>query len=113
LPDDGVHVGDVAGHAFARGRVRHAHLDFQPQPCQRRAQVVRDASQHQAPVGVGADELLGHAVEGAVDPGDLARGQRLVEPGRIEVPLAHARGGLRQPLQGLVDEPRDDHGPQQ
>jgi hypothetical protein len=56
---------------LARLGVGHAHLGFQPQARQRRAQVVRDAGQHHGAVLLD-QRLLGHAVEADVDLADLA-----------------------------------------
>ena len=57
---------------LARVLVGHAHLGFQPQARQRRAQVVRDAGQHDGAVLLDLGELLRHAVEADVDLADLA-----------------------------------------
>ena len=92
---------------LARIRVGHAHLGFQPQARQRRAQVVRDAGQHHGAVLLDLGQLLRHAVEADVDLADLAGDGLLVEPAGVELAVAHAAGGERQLLERPVDQPRD------
>jgi hypothetical protein len=72
LVDDGVELVDVGRHVLARVGIGHAHLGFQAQARQRRAQVVRDAGQHDGAVLLDLGQLLRHAVEADVHLADLA-----------------------------------------
>ena len=112
LVDDRVELFDVQRHVALRFLVGHAHLGFQAQPRQRRAQVVRDAGQHHRAVFLHLGQLARHAVEAAVDLADLA-GQRVLVQAGVEVAFADAAGGEGQFAQRTVDEPSDDHRPDQ
>ena len=107
LVDDGVELRDVGRHVVARVLVGHAHLGFEPQARQRRAQVVRDAGQHHGAVLLDLGELVGHAVEADVDRPDLVGAGALVEPVRLVFAFAHLQRGPRQLLERQVDEARD------
>ena len=105
LVDDGVELVDVQRHVAPGFLVLHAHLGFQPQPRQRRAQVVADAGQHHGAVFLHARQFARHAVEAPVDLADLA-GERVSSsrgPSR-----RRGCGWLRtKALQRPVDEARD------
>ena len=58
-------LAGVFGHA--------AQLDFQPHARKRRAQVVRNAGQHELAVGLGLAQVFGHAVERGVQVADFER----------------------------------------
>ena len=107
LVDDGVELVDVGGHHLAGVGVGHAQFGLQPQPCERRAQVVRDARQHHCPVLIDLGELGGHPVEADVDLPDLAGHRILVEPAGVEVAIAHAAGSEGQLLERPVDQARN------
>ena len=111
--DDGVHLRDVGHHVFARFLVGHAHLGFQPQPGQRRAQVVRNAGQHLGAVLLDLGQLVGHAVEADVHLANLAGQRAFIQPGGLVVAVAHPRRGNRQLLERPVDQPRQQRRPDQ
>ena len=113
LVDDGVDLVDVGRHVFARLLVGHAHFGFQPQPRQRRAQVVRDAGEHERAVLLDLREALRHAVEADVDLADLAGGHGLVELAGFKIAIAHAACGERQFLERAVDQACDHRSPGQ
>ncbi len=107
LADDGVHLLDVGHHQLAGLVVDRAHLGFQAQARERRAQIVRDAGEHHGAVGLQLLEVPHHLVEAVIRLGHFraaALGQRL----RI---IARADGarGIGQPLERLVDA-RGDEG---
>ena len=108
LVDDGVELADVGGHVFARILVGHAHLGFQAQAGQRRAQVVRNAGQHDDPVLLDLGQLLGHAVKADVDLANFAGGYFLIEQAGVEISITHAAGRKRQLPERLVDQARDE-----
>ena len=93
--------------AMLRGvLVGHAHLGFQPQARQRRAQVVRDAGQHHGAVLLDLGQLramrLKPMLTSRISLVTVFSSRR-----RIEVAVAHAAGGERQLLERPVDQPRD------
>ena len=86
--------------------VLHAHLGFEAQARERRAQVVRDAGEHHGAVLLDLGELARHPVEAHVDLADLAGHRRLVEA-RVVLAFADAAGGERQLLERPVDQAGD------
>ncbi len=66
LPNDGAGLLNIGHHVGAGLFVRHAHLGFQAQTRQGGAQVMRDASQHQAAIMLNLCQLPHHAVEALV-----------------------------------------------
>jgi hypothetical protein len=95
---------------FGRILVGHAHLGFEAQARERRAQVVRDAGQHDGAVLLDLRQLIRHAVEADVDRADLVGAGPFVEPVRLVFAFAHLAGGARQLLERPVDEARDERG---
>src|SRR5216117_2584960 len=71
LVDGAVHLLDIRGHSLPQLRVGPAHLQAQPQPGERRAQVVRNARENQGAVGVQPREVLRHLVEGVRERADF------------------------------------------
>ncbi len=92
---------------LARLRVGHAHLGFQAQARKRRAQVVRDAGEHDGAVLVEFGELACHAIEADIDLADLMRADAFVQMAGLEVALAHHGGGKGELLERAVDQARD------
>ena len=67
--DDAIHLLDVVDHRVLGRLVGRAHLGFEPQPRERRAQVVRDTREHQRAVGLELLEVTHHLVEAAIGLG--------------------------------------------
>ena len=107
LVNGGVQLRNVGRHVLAGVVVGHTHLGFQAQAGQRRAQVVGDAGQHHRAVLLHFGQLVGHAVEADVDFADLAGDGLFVQVSGGKVAVAHPRGGIRQQLERLVDQPRN------
>ena len=95
---------NVGRHQIARLRIRHAELRLQPQARQWRAQVVRDAGQHDGAVLFDLRQRAGHAIELPVDGANLAPGAGLAEHAAGEIALTDPRSSLRQVLQWAVDQ---------
>ncbi len=95
-----VHLLDVGGHPVPELRVGAAHFQPQPQPRERRAQVVRDAGEDQRAIGVEPREIPGHLVEG------VRQGADLLGPGFGDglgyFPLADGACGRGERPQGAV-----------
>ena len=79
LVDDGVELLDVGHHVLARILLGHTHFGFQTQTRQRRAQVMRDTSQHDHAVLFNLGQLLRHAVEADVHCANLAGGDGFIQ----------------------------------
>ena len=105
LTDDAVHFLDVGDHARAGGFVGRLQFDAQPQPRQRRTQVVGDASQQQRPIAFDLAQVAEHGVEAPIDRGDFRRsgfGQR-----RRRFAAAHAADCARQFPQRTGEKTRE------
>ena len=107
LVDRGVELHDVCHHVLAGHFIGHAHLGFQPQACERRAQVVRNARQHHGAVLLQLGQFLRHAVEADVHFADFAGHYFLVEVARCEVAVLDAVGRVGELLERPVDQPRN------
>ena len=96
----------------ARRLVARLHLDAEPQPRERRAQVVRDAGEQQRAVLLELAQVGGHPVHAAIERDDLRRavlGQR-----RRRLAAADAldgRGELAQRAREIARE--DERGDEQ
>ena len=73
LADDPVHLVDVVDHAGTRRFVARLHFDAEPQPRERRAQVVRNAGEQDRTVVLELAQARHHAVHSAVELHDLGR----------------------------------------
>ena len=120
LSDDPVHLVDVRDHAGAQRLVGEPHLDAEPQPGERRAQVVGDAGQQQRAVLLDPRQVARHRVEAAVDRGDLGRaglGQRrrhlaAADPHYRRVEVAQRAGEIaREAVGGREQEREHDERP--
>ena len=107
LVDDRINLFYVIGHVLACRGVRDTEFGLQPQPSQRRAQVVRNAGQHDGAVLFDLDQLARHAVEFDVDFTDLAGRHFFVQFAGREVTFAHPAGGDRQVPQWAIDQACD------
>ena len=105
LVDGGVKLHDVGHHVLACDFIHHAHFGFEPQARQRRAQVVRNAGQHDGAVLLQLGKLLCHAVEADVHFADFTGHRFFVEAAGGEITIAHAVGGIRKLLERPVDQP--------
>ena len=113
LIDDGVELRDIRRHVVPGLRVSDAELGLQAQPCQGRAQVVRDAGKHDGAVVLHFGQLARHAVETRVNRQDFRGGDGLVQRAGSEIPLPHPERSQRQLLEWLVDQARYQGGPGQ
>ena len=111
LVDGGIELDDVRHHVFARDFVGYAHFCLQSQACQGRAQIVRNAGEHDRAVLLQLGKLLRHAVEADVHLANLAGHSLFVESAGSKVAVAHAVGGKRQAFERLVDQPGNRRRP--
>src|SRR5437899_9750512 len=106
LVDGAVHLLDVGGHSLPELRVGPAHLQAEPEPRERRTQVVGDAGENQGAVGVQASEVLRHLVEG------MRQGAQLLGAGLGDrlgyFSLADRAGARGERAQGAVEPGHDE-----
>ena len=105
------HLVDVLPHGVDLGAVPDQR-QFELEPRQQRAQVVRDAGQHGGALVHGALDAAFHLDEGLRGAAHLARAARL--EGRRLAPLAEALGrvGERQDRPDLIAQEQDGDGEQ-
>ncbi len=100
------HLLDIVDHRKFGRFVRRAHFRFQTQTRERRAQVVRDAREHQRAIGFELFEVGHHLVEASVCFGRNAHaslGQRF-----RRLPRADLAGGEREPRERPVHKTCDE-----
>ena len=113
LVDGGVKLHDVGHHVLAGHFVVHAHLGFQPQPRQRRAQIVRNARQHHGAVLFQFGEFLGHAVEADVHLADFAGHHFFIQMAGSKIAILDPVGRIGQLLKRAVDQACNGSGARQ
>ena len=104
LVDGGVQLHDVCHHVSAGNVVLHTHFGFQTQACQRRAQIVRNACQHDGALLLQLGQLLGHTVKANVDFTNLAGDGSFIQLAGGKVAIAHAVGCVAELFERAVNQ---------